>query len=89
MERSYKVGDHVVYVDKLGQAHDALVTIWWGPGPNRIVDYQPDPTGEPGCFVSGDEKKDDTYGRQIERETSVIHRSVQPAHGNFWRWPDE
>lgn len=90
MERSYSIGQHVVYVDKLGKRHDTLVTIWWGPGPGRVVAYQPDPTGEPGCnlvFVSGDPQKDDSYGRQIERETSVVH--MQPAHGNFWCWPDE
>jgi hypothetical protein len=61
------------------------VTCWWETG------Y---PTGNPnrGCnliFVSGDPAKDDTYGRQIERETSVIHRSGQPAPGNYWCWPDE
>ena len=48
-------------------------------------------------FVSGDEAKDDQYGRQIERDTfigcladaierdtSVVHRMNQSAHGNYW-----
>ena len=39
--------------------------------------------------VIKDEKKTDTYGRQIERMTSVIHKSRQPAHGNYYIWPDE
>lgn len=50
------------------------------------------PTGEPGCnlvYVDGDRTKNDPYGRQISRETSVVHKSKQPAHGNFWCWPDE
>ncbi len=48
--------------------------------------------GEPGCnlvFVSSEVDKTDPYGRQIERATSVVHRSKQPAHGRFWMWPDE
>lgn len=86
MERSYEVGKHVVYVDPQGVAHDAVVTVWWS------LDYYRKEGKEPGCnlvYVSGDPAKDDTYGRQIERSTSVIHMGVQPAHGNYWRWPDE
>lgn len=87
MERKYTEGQVVVYVDEYGKAHNALVTIWWG------LDH----LGEPGLtvpccnvvYVSGDPKKDDTYGRQIERATSVVHRSSQPAHGSYYRWPDE
>jgi hypothetical protein len=86
-ERKYEVGQHVIYVDKFGKPRDALVTIWW----LQQTAYQPE-TPAPGCnlvFVSGDERKDDSCGRQTERETSVVHRSNQPAHGNFWCWPDE
>lgn len=89
MERKYEIGQQIEYVDEHGEPHAALVTQWWGPGPGRVVDYQPDPTGEPGCnlvYVSGDEKKRDECGRQLERATSVVHQSMQPAHGRFWRW---
>lgn len=86
MERAYKVGEHIVYVDPFGVEHDALVTIWWG------LEHYKSAGGEPGCnlvYVSGDENKDDPYGRQIERSTSVVHKGKQPAHGNFWKWSDE
>jgi len=40
-------------------------------------------------WVSGDVKRKDTYGQQLIRESSVVHRASQPAHGNYWCWPDE
>jgi len=90
MERKYEVGSPVVYVDPRGVAHDALVTVWWTG--NRPIPEYVSATGEPGCnlvFVSDDETRTDQYGRQIDRNTSVVHQSKQPAHGCFWRWPDE
>lgn len=39
------------------------------------------------CSLEGD--KTDPYGRQIERETSVVHKQEQSAGGFYWRWPDE
>lgn len=86
-ERKYEVGDHVIYVDPRGVARNALVNIWWG----NVESYR-SASGEPGCnliFISGDPKKDDSYGRQSEHETSVVHKSKQPAPGNFWCWPEE
>jgi hypothetical protein len=35
-------------------------------------------------YVTGDEAKTDPYGRQIERATSVVHKSGQSAHGRYW-----
>ena len=76
------IGDAVVFVDALGKPHEALVTAVHGP-------YEPvGDGGQPSLnvvYVSDDEKKYDSYGRQIERETSVVHRSSQPAHGMFWQ----
>ena len=75
MERKLEVGSNVVYVDQYGKPHNALVTVVWG-----------DPTGQPGCnvvFVSADESKRDQYGSQIERETSVVHATLQSAHGRY------
>lgn len=89
MERKYLIGQHIKYVDKFGVARDALTTIWWMP---QDVPAYESSTGEPGCnlvIVSGDKEKDDSYGRQIERETSVVHKSYQVAHGCYWCWPDE
>lgn len=88
MERQYKVGQHVIYVDPNGVCREALVTIWWGATSTGYTS----PTGEPGCnlvVVCKDPAKDDSYGRQTEHATSVVHKSKQAAHGNYWRWPDE
>lgn len=87
MERQYNVGACVAYVDKFGVRRPALVTIWW----MDVVAYK-SPTNEPGCnvvFVTDDAKKEDSYGSQIERATSVVHKSMQPAPGNYWCWLDE
>ena len=92
MTRHYDIGTHVLYVDEHAKVHDAIITQWWGPAPGTLIEGYVSPTGEPGCnlvFVSGDAEKKDTYGRQIERETSVIHKTAQPAHGRYWKWPDE
>jgi len=40
-------------------------------------------------YVSGDEAKQDQYGRQIERESSVVHITNNSAGGFCWQWPDE
>lgn len=80
------IGVGIVYVDPLGRPRPALVTQVWGsveaykkggqiPGVNLVV-------------ISDDEARDDSYGRQIQRYTSVCHQSVQPAHGNYWRTVD-
>ena len=36
-------------------------------------------------IVVDDAAMRDNYGRQIERHTSVVHASSQPAHGFYWR----
>ena len=67
-------------------------------GSDDLIEVQPDMTTkvirdrEPGCnmvLVDPDPQKDDTYGRQIRRETSIVHLSNQPARANCWCWPDE
>jgi hypothetical protein len=83
MERTLKIGDHVVYVDPQRVEHAALVTHVWQQIAGGPL---------PGCnltWVSADEARTDTYGRQIERNTSVVHLSMQPAQACCWRWPDE
>jgi hypothetical protein len=89
MERTYEVGAAVKYVDEHGSAHDALVTIWWGSPAHP--QYQSE-WGDPGCnlvYVTGDASRDDPYGRQIERRTSVVHKRKQVAPGNYWVFSDE
>ncbi len=90
MERKYDLNARIVYVDPKGERHSALVTVWW-TGSDPIPEYV-SATGEPGCnlvFVSNDPDRRDPYGRQLERATSVVHKSKQPAAGNYWCWPDE
>jgi hypothetical protein len=86
MERTYDFDSPIVYVDPKGVRHSALATTWWG------LDHHKAAGTQPGCnllWVSGDETKTDPYGRQIERATSVVHKSSNPAPGNYWCWPDE
>ncbi len=95
MERSYEVGQHVTFIDSKSRRRDALVTAWWQAWIQPDLDKDPilDPNaGEPSCnlvVVSVDKMKEDTYGRQTEHESSVVHMSNQAAHGNYWVWPDE
>lgn len=77
VERERKVGDHLVYTDEQGIAHNALVTNWWGPQCCNLL------------FVVSDEAKKDPYGQQIERRSSSVHKSMMQAPGNFWLHPDE
>lgn len=100
--RTYDHNSSVVYVDPQGRPHSAIITAWWGTqsaGTKEEHDVYGAPnhayiseTGEPGCnlvYLSGDRTKTDPYGRQIERATSVVHKSKQAAPGNYWLWPDE
>lgn len=82
-----KVGDQVVYVDKTGARRPALVTAVWG---KETYPYE-DGTGPTInlVFVSDDATKQDPYGRQIERETSIVHHSLQTAPGNYWGGAEE
>lgn len=72
-----EIGQSVIFVDEHREEHVALVTnVWQSSG------------GLPGCnvvYVSDDESKSDPYGRQVERKTSIVHQSVQPAGGMCWR----
>lgn len=82
------VRDMVVFHDGEGTPHPAFVTAYFGQvlEDGSYVDSI-------GCanlvFVSDIESKHDDYGRQIERVTSIAHKSSWHVHGNYWRWPDE
>jgi|ERR671914_57236 hypothetical protein len=76
-----KIGDAVIFVDRYGRRRSALVTAVWG----QYATPQSPAPGVNVVLVSDDPAKDDSYGRQIERETSVVHQSNQVAHGNYWR----
>lgn len=83
LETNVKIGDPIIFVDPRGKRRPALITMNW--------DY--DGKDQHPCinlvFIHDDENRDDTYGRQIDRETSVTHKSAVKAHGNFWMYGDD
>jgi hypothetical protein len=72
-----KLGESVIYCDPRGVDHDALITAVWSETCVNVI------------FVSGDETKKDSYGRQIERQTSVIRGNPDWVHGSYWRFKDD
>lgn len=91
-------GDHVIFVDEFGKEHDALVTCVFSPDPRcsdpeyakSVGMSKPIPAEEilgATClnlvYVAEDDKQD-PYGNQIARSSSVVHKSRQTAHGMFW-----
>jgi len=75
-DREVREGISVRYYDEHGKEHEALVTAVWG---------QPDQTPAINVvYVTSDETKRDPYGKQIERETSVVFSDNQSAHGRYW-----
>ena len=71
-----KVGDAVVFCDPRNVDRMALVTAVHGTQPNPALNL---------VIVSGDETRQDSFGRQIERPSSACHASMQSAHGYYWR----
>lgn len=72
-----KIGSHVIVCDSTAKQHDALVTANWGYGKNDTPAINV-------VYVTDDESKTDSYGHQIERMTSVTHKSNQSAPGYWW-----
>jgi hypothetical protein len=77
MTKAPVLGDTVIFHDPIGTPHPALVTAVWGPTCINVV------------FVSGDDQKRDSYGRQIERATSIPHKDSTSVHGFYFRFEDE
>lgn len=75
------VGSHVKFVDPYAVEHDAIVTTLFD---NNDPEKYPNPSVNV-VYASSDDSKTDQYGRQIERNTSVVHKSNQFAHGMYWR----
>lgn len=73
----FGIGSPVVYIDTFGNERPALVTNMFGPlESNPSINV---------VFVNDDEAQTDSYGRKIERASSVVHHSYQYAHGNKWK----
>lgn len=95
--RKLQTGMSVVFMDEMRQELPALVTAVHGDirlDDTGAIEYGP-------ClnlvFVSSDATKRDVYGVQIERKSSVVHRSSHAFHekstgtpiGMTWRFIDE
>ncbi|MHC4298774.1 MAG: hypothetical protein ACYS7Y_15950 [Planctomycetota bacterium] len=93
--RQPHVGDVVIFTDSVARDHNALVVAVFGEADIAESSFYKD--GKQlfmpclnAVWVSGDESKQDPYGRQIERDhTSIVHASSQAAHGIYWRWPGD
>lgn len=71
------VGDPVDFYDPTGRKIPALITAVWG---SQCVNI---------AYVETQEGQRDNYGQKIARSTSLMHGSVQQAHGNYWMLPGE
>lgn len=78
-----RVGDAVRYFDPHGMQHDALLTaIWTSTG--EILTEENAKCAVNLVWISEDDTKKDPYGRQIERQTSVVGKSQYTTFGNYW-----
>jgi hypothetical protein len=91
--KKVQIGSPVKVVDEFGVEHDGLVTQPWGSGPDGAQEYD-DSDGKQVTlainvvFVSGDQTKTDTYGRQTEHLSSCVHRSIKgECPGRYWYQP--
>lgn len=78
-----EIGCNVVYVSSLGVPHAALVQAVWG-GPEA-----PDQPALNLAYVSIDTEMKDFNGRALFRVSSVVHKSLQSAPGNYWAWQED
>ncbi len=80
-----QIGESVIYVDSFKREHLALVTNVFNANPANYPDGNVPKPGVNLVYVSTDETKGDTYGRQIERQTSCVHISSNVAGANCWK----
>lgn len=74
-DRILEVGDVVTYRDENGVDHHALVTIVHGNTAQSCINV---------VYTGKDESKRDSYGRQVERASSVQRKSDVTAHGRYF-----
>tara|TARA_B100001146_G_C16162243_1_gene426184 strand:- start:1015 stop:1302 length:288 start_codon:yes stop_codon:yes gene_type:complete len=70
-------GTHCIFVDPRGKEYDALITEVWGPQCINLL------------YINDHEGQRDSYGQKVLRASSVMHGSMQQAHGNYWLLPGE
>ena len=92
LDKQVTVGEQVIYFDEFGREHNALVTAVWGERSETFKDGELIDTIEPSLnvlFVSPDERRSDTYGRQVERRSSCMSVKYQAAYGNCYCLQDQ
>ncbi len=104
MDRSFTIGSKVIFFDSNRVAHEALVTNWFHAGQDgeTLAEYRArngitddSVVYMPCCnivWVTSDKNKEDPYGRQLERATSISYgrgQGLVPFVGYCWAWPDE
>ena len=75
------VGQAVIYVDTYGKELPALVTNDWRGGQEFGALNV--------AFINMDPNQTDGMGQKIGRSCSVVHKSQQTAHGNYWKHVNE
>lgn len=70
-----EVGDVVTYRDENGVDHNAIVTVVHGNTAQSCINVM---------YASSDETKRDSWGRQVERASSVQRQSEFTAHGRYF-----
>lgn len=96
MSEKLEIGSHIIFTDENFVDHHALVTAIW-TGSHAYAEDGFVPRGDENMkmtsvnlvFVAGDKNRDDQYGRQIDRNTSILYKDGQGAGGFCWRFPDE
>ena len=95
-ERQPQVGEPVIFFDSVGMRHNALLTSVHG---ERTITTIKEEGKEPVdkewvpsvnlLVISPDKQRTDTWGRQIERFSSVGHFREYGTWGNIWCFSDE
>jgi len=88
--------DAVRYWDSQGREHKALVTAIHGTygyscGTVKREDGSEFDAGHPSInvvYVTPEVGKTDSWGLQLERNSSVVHADSQGAGGNYWKFDD-
>ena len=83
-KRRPRVRDSVIYHDEHGIPHNALLTCVFDQA--KAEDDLTDLPCVNLVYVTEDEDRGDSYGRQILRETSQVHKTSMHTHGHYWRF---
>lgn len=83
-----RVGEPVIVCDEKGVDHHGLVTACWDSHHPADSTYGPMINA---VYVSEDEHKTDSYGRQLDRHLTSLYHAGNPSsvHGRYWRYHDE